>query len=170
MGHGEKMSPRALSAFVASVIVVVVIAWWLLRPSAPEFVEVHGMVTLNGKPLDTVTIRFVPDTERGNFGPLSSAVTDREGRYVIRCDKFERDGVVPGAYRIALLDITALPSLGGDKAGRVGASDKGAPKNPGKVSRIPRRYEDISSTPLRDVVVEPGVQEMNFDLTGPKKK
>lgn len=66
------------------------------------------MVTLDDKPVEYIAIRFVPDGSSGHLGPISSGYTDGDGRYSIRCDKLERDGAVPGMYRVVILDLSTL--------------------------------------------------------------
>ena len=156
-GTAEGRGTRPVFFVVLGVALLgAALAWFLNRPSAPEFAAVSGVVTLDGKPLGRVEVRFQPDPEKGARGPVSSCYTDEAGRYTIRCDRFNQDGAVPGVHRVVIFDITALPDL--DAAG---AGSRGGPP---KASRIPGKYESVSTTPFDGVEVKPGTQEVNFNL------
>ncbi len=42
----------------------------------PKLAPVHGVVTMDGKPLANATVRFIPESGRPSVG-----VTDEQGRY-----------------------------------------------------------------------------------------
>lgn len=136
--------------------------WWALRESAPEFAEVRGAVTLDGKPVEDIAVRFVPDEAGGHFGPTSSGYTDGDGKYAIRCDKYERDGTAPGSYRVVILDLSTISGV--PRARQSRRSENGSAVGAGNAAWVLARYADVSSTPLRNVVVAPGTQEINFEL------
>jgi hypothetical protein len=114
-----------------------------------EFAAVEGTVTLDGRPLDTVEVVFLPDPERGNLGNRASAYTDENGRYKLRCPRDKQDGTVLGPHRVCIRDIAAVS----DEAGKVV-----------KRSRVPRRYADPAQTPFRAVEVKPAGQTLDFDV------
>src|SRR5262245_8693753 len=47
----------------------------------PQFGEVTGVVTLNGRPLSDLEVVFMPDPGAGTSGPTSSAYTNEKGQY-----------------------------------------------------------------------------------------
>ena len=120
----------------------------------PEYGEVEGTVTLDGKPLNSVEVVFLPDPDKGNRGPRAAAYTDERGHYQLFCEKADRAGAVAGAHRVCVFDLTALSQTPG-KA---------------KPSRLPPVYGDAQATPFRDVTVRPGTQTLDFNVEGGKKK
>jgi len=52
-------------------------------PKLPPLARVTGRVTLDGKPVTTGIIVFVPDTDKGNDGPMAVGAMDRDGRYTL---------------------------------------------------------------------------------------
>ena len=138
----------------------------------PEFAEVEGTVTLDGKPLDNVEVVFLPDAEKGNHGASSSAYTDAKGHYQLHCDKADKSGVVVGLHRVCVNDITAVAPP--DQLAALRAATEGKSARPplplkSQPSRVPPAYSDVSQTPLRDVEVKPGPQTMEFDVKSDRK-
>lgn len=137
----------------------------------PEFVEVAGVVTLDGKPLPEVEVVFLPNSEKGNKGPRAAAYTDKQGHYKLHCDQANRDGTVVGPTRVCIIDITAVASLasmpGRRMPGELAAPDAKAEQ--GKVSRVPADYKIPTRTPLH-VDVQPGRQRLNFDIPSGKRQ
>src|SRR5262249_46950584 len=56
------------------------------RAKAEEerFGQVKGVVSLDGQPLGTVEVAFLPDPSRGTRGATANCYTDEEGRYTLR--------------------------------------------------------------------------------------
>src|SRR5262245_12379521 len=75
----------------------------------PEFAEVEGVVTLNGKPLPTVEVVFLPEAEAGTKGPVASCYTDDRGRYRLRSEAAGVGGAVVGTHRVLIRDTAAVP-------------------------------------------------------------
>lgn len=61
-----------------------------------KLVPVSGNVTLDGKPLAGVRVRFV-----GNDGSGSDGVTDAEGNYTLRYDS-NQTGATPGTKKVII--------------------------------------------------------------------
>jgi hypothetical protein len=117
-----------------------------------EFAEVEGVVTLKGQPIEAVEVLFLPDPEKGNTGNTSTGLTDKQGRYRLRADRDNKDGTVLGFHRVLLIDSYANR----DPAGIAN-----------KPWRFPDHYGEASKTPLRDVEIKPGKQQLDFDIKGP---
>src|SRR5262245_24800093 len=49
-----------------------------------SFGKVKGVVTLDGQPLGTVEVAFLPDPSRGTRGATANCYTDDQGRYTLR--------------------------------------------------------------------------------------
>jgi hypothetical protein len=118
---------------------------------AGAFGRVEGVVTLDGEPLGTVEVAFLPDPTLGTRGATANCYTDAQGHYALRTEKEDHDGALVGHHRVIVVDIAALPSPGG---------------KPGK-NRVPADYSDPFRTPLR-VKVRPGPQTVNLDLVTPQ--
>lgn len=67
----------------------------------PQFAEVEGTVTQGGKPLKNVRVEFWPEGD----GPKSTAVTDEQGRYVLKSEDGKTAGAVVGGHKIVLKDL-----------------------------------------------------------------
>src|SRR5206468_1991369 len=74
----------------------------------PQFAEVNGTVTLNGRPLSDMEVVFLPDPAAGTVGPTSTAYTDEKGHYQLVTNKGQR-GAVVGTHRVCFRDLAALP-------------------------------------------------------------
>src|SRR2546425_8916779 len=75
----------------------------------PQFANVEGRITLNGRPLPDMEVLFLPDPKEGTLGPPSSAYTDEKGHYQLVTNKGQ-SGAVVGTHRVCLRDLTTLPT------------------------------------------------------------
>jgi hypothetical protein len=127
-----------------------------------KLVSVSGKVTLDGHPLPSVTVTFVPDASKGNkVKARCFAIADAEGHYSLQTtpDKSDRqrDGAPLGWYKVRvqpgmptdmgaantkLLDLKNLKNTA--DAGKSGATG----------SLVPDRYKNESTSPLSIEVVE----------------
>jgi hypothetical protein len=138
-------------------------------PGSVPVGEVAGVVTKNGKPLAKITVQFLPDPEKGTFGPIAAGSTDENGHYQLTCID-ERPGAVVGWNRVVLNDN--LPRL--QRPLRISREDEEAADNERKPvkggaradpsSRVPDKYTASGRTPLI-VEVKPEKQEFNFELS-----
>src|SRR5262249_22128397 len=94
--------------------------------SSGKFVPVSGGVTLDGKPYPRAVVSFQPLGTEGNPNPGrgSSAYTDENGRYVLKCDN-RINGAVIGKHRVRIM------TRGNDVVGQSpeGGSPDETPKN-----------------------------------------
>jgi hypothetical protein len=110
--------------------------------------EISGTVRLNGTPLATGSISFVP-TE-GTTGPSSGGlITD--GKYHVPRAK----GVAVGKNRVSILSVM--------KTGRRIADLRGELEDE-KVQVVPRKYNEESELIC---TVKSGSNQLDFDLQGP---
>lgn len=75
-------------------------------------VTVEGQVTLDGKPLGLMSVRFLPEV--GTPGAGAEAVTEEDGSYSLTCVrpgalKAER-GITPGSYRVVVTEPPVAPA------------------------------------------------------------
>lgn len=68
-------------------------------PKLGPTVELTGIVTLDGKPLEGASVRFAPKSEKGYHGAVGQ--TDSSGKYELHTDignGESKDGIIPGDY------------------------------------------------------------------------
>jgi hypothetical protein len=139
----------------------------------PEFADVEGVVTLDGRPLDGVEVVFVPDADKGHNGPRASAFTDNQGRFQLHSDKVNKGGAVVGLHRVYIRDVTyiaavGLPAMRGSRPPAELAPPDAQPEK-AKRSRVPPAYSSPAETPLH-VEVKPGRQTHNIEIkSGPRR-
>jgi hypothetical protein len=169
------MTPTATTrryAQLAAVLAVLAAGLIALaaRNRGPEFAEVEGTVTLDGKPLADVEVQFLPDPEKSNPGPTASAYTDAAGHYKLRCEKMSQDGAVLGPHRVCVIDITAIAPLGPPGLAPPSLPGPATVSQKPKLSRVPAVYNDPTRTPFRDVEVKSGKQTLDFNVKSGKRK
>ena len=120
----------------------------------PEYGAVEGTVRFGRTPLAAVEVRFLPDPEAGSDGPEASAYTDAQGGFRLRTARTGRAGAAVGTYRVCLADPARRP-VGPPKAAATAHV---------KAPRVPPRYGDPATTPLRGVAVRPGRQSYDLDV------
>lgn len=128
--------------------------------SRPPVAEVEGVVKLADKPLPHVRIQFLPDPDKGTQGPISSAVTDEQGRFQMVCAD-GRVGAVVGWHRVVITDMNTR-LLKSPRESRLEEDNKKAKQKP-QPNRVPDKFTTAAHTPLlQEVKAEK--QEMTFDL------
>jgi hypothetical protein len=96
-------------------------------------------VLIDGQPLTTGNVKFVPDKERASWGAL-----DENGRFTLSC--YERhDGATVGAHRV---QVSALEVLQGNKAKWF----------------APKKYADFRTSGLTYEITEP-TDDVKIELT-----
>jgi hypothetical protein len=139
-----KKSTNGRSVFLATVVLVGISG---CGPKI-QFVEVNGVVKLNGAPMADALVEFLPDPDKGTEGPRSSGKTDAEGRFRLQRDD-DQFGAVVGFHRVLVQDMRTFPPPRDQHKGGV------PPVMP--LSRIANQYENASRTPLRqEIKAEPG--------------
>jgi hypothetical protein len=137
----------------------------------PEFSDVQGVVTLDGKPLDSVEVVFLPDPEKGSNGPRASGYTDAEGRYRLYCEQARQKGTVLGPHRVYIRDITAISKPGRFPGMQAppGLVPPEAQTAKARVARVPPAYLNPTKTPLQ-VEVQRGQPTLNFDIKSGQRR
>jgi hypothetical protein len=117
----------------------------------PATVEVSGIVTMDGAPIEGANVIFYPSG--GEESRLASqATTDREGRYRLQTHlgggKF-KSGIVAGQYVVAInkLDTESIKTT------------YAPPKN-----LLPKKYADAKTSELKADVVAGKANEFPFEL------
>ena len=124
----------------------------------PKLEPVSGTITMDGKALEGVVVRFVPMAEGGS---MTIGETDSKGRY--RLNYVGMDGCAAGDYRVYLSYKTLSDgrpiSLQFQTSLIVSKEGMEAPE------RMPEGYAPLSST-LRATVPASG-GDIDFNLSGP---
>lgn len=131
------------------IILFCILSWAITLigcgPRMPQLAEVEGTVSKGGKNLDDVDVQFLPDPERDNKSPMSSGITDNNGRYVQKYLENGKDGAAVGWHRVILID------------NRVYDRDNPQP------SRFDYKFNLAASTPIK-VEVKPGKQTIDINI------
>lgn len=146
-GTGWTALRRFVRAVLATGLVLAGIAGCGVKGEF-ETAPVYGKVTVNGRPLETGSLVFVPVAS----GPSAQANLDSSGNYVLGTYS-TNDGAVIGDHEVMIVALT-----GGE--GPQEASDP----NAGLKSLIPARYGDLKKSGLRATVKADTDNEFNFDL------
>jgi hypothetical protein len=117
-----------------------------------EVAEVDGVLLIDGKPGHKMLIEFIPDVDQGTKGPISTAQTDKDGRFTLVLNGGPsatiQKGAVVGQHRVTLSDLQMAES----------ATGVGVP------IRIPPDYSLSGLTPLTHEV-KPGKQSIEIKLS-----
>jgi hypothetical protein len=111
---------------------------------------VHGIVRLDGKPLTTGTVRFVPASGRAATGKIQSDGTFTLGTYK------ESDGALLGTHKVAIIAFELGPVPVRTEGGR-------PPTTPTK-PLVPKHYMSPGKSGLTREV-KPGNNAIEIDLT-----
>lgn len=125
--------------------------------SLPDTAPVSGVVTLNGKPITSATVTFVP--MGSTKGVECVGVTDESGKYTLQQIRGAA-GAPPGEYRVVInyfLKADGTPI-------KIDGSE--APANLGADEALPPMYSSFTDSKLTARVTDAG-GEFPFDL---KKK
>lgn len=132
---------------LAGVLLLALTGCFSDRPDL-DFGDVHGRVTLNGQPLSDATVRFQPESGRASFGQ-----TDANGEYALAF-MGEPWGAIVGSHSVAITTENMIedPVTGQSKFIR---------------EYLPPKYHAATTLSAQ---VEPGENEINFELVDSKKR
>ena len=124
-------------------------------------VPVQGIVRLNGQPLTSASVQFVPE----DSGRDATATTDQHGRFAL--STFEpRDGALPGAYKVVVTPSAPVqdprPGMSADDAMAAAAAEAARAPSKRAHAGFPEKYTRADQTPLRERVPAPG--DIEIDL------
>ena len=99
----RKVLPLGAGAIVAVAVVYLAMSSMLSdKPTRPELGLVHGICTIDGKPVGGADIRFYPKSKNPTepaIGQFSIAISNADGSYVLRYDS-ETEGAVVGKHTV----------------------------------------------------------------------
>ena len=119
-----------------------------------ETVPVEGTVTLDGEPVASADVTFVPDGKAQGYGAFGK--TDEAGHYVLQLSAGpnSKPGAIPGKYQVRMMQLL---------------NSEGGPLNPADKTQqaggdgIPLKYNDPLKPALTAVVPEDG-GTIDFEL------
>jgi hypothetical protein len=120
--------------------------------------QVDGTLHLDGAPIADVMVTFIPEDRKL---PQSTALTDAEGRFHLRCNNGAM-GAAVGQHRVVLLDAAQAPS------GKAKDDDELPEGKDAPASRIPFKYARPDKTPLRQSI-ETGSQDVVIEVDTGRK-
>jgi hypothetical protein len=125
----------------------------------PKLGQVTGTVTVDGTPVTSGTIMFVPDDGKVSVGSIGT-----DGRFTLTTFSPD-DGAMVGAHKVTIHSTkvgagTMVPASFEEELKGI----KGKVLVPGKVEWVvPERYAQLASTDLK-ATVQPGSQTIDFHL------
>ena len=141
---------RIVQRSVAVVFPFALVAFWAGCSSDSKLGSVDGVVRLDGKPLTTGTVRFLPAAGRTATGEIQSDGTFSIGTYG------KTDGALIGMHQVVIIAIQTDPDA--PKEGRMLTA------NPKVKPLVPMRYMAPGTSKLT-FEVKPGDNHAEFDLT-----
>lgn len=148
--------PKHRGPRLTAIMLVAVAIGGCARKPDPSLVPASGVVTLDGRPLAHVLVRFTP-AERGiSAAWISEGTTDGEGRYELVSPM--GPGAVAGAHRVTVSE-GGVPDEIRDDQGKVAAWLGKLDGRP-----LPGRYGTIATSPL-EVAVEPTGAAIDLSLS-----
>lgn len=88
----------------AAVLAVIAVATSIgCGSSPPKLVPAEGVILIDGEPAADISVQFLPDEIEGEKRPTSYAVTDSEGRFVLKTYE-QGNGAVVGGHSVILVD------------------------------------------------------------------
>lgn len=115
----------------------------------PDRAQVQGVVTIDGQPVTTGEITFMPDESKGTKGPSATGKIDSTGHFKLTTDHQGRgdDGAIVGFHQV-----------------RIVARDLAEPGAPSQ-SLIPARYGDFKTSNLTTEVKAGSTNQLDWPLT-----
>jgi hypothetical protein len=145
--------------FLRRLLMLAALAMLSAGCSSGEFAtaNVSGRVTVNGKPVEKVSVMFQPVAAEGklNAGVGSYGVTDAEGRYALKLIGKESKGAVIGKHKVRFENYTDPGDTSVDSPKRRQAAP---------TVKIPQRYYDKA---MDFEVPSGGTDKADFQLTSP---
>jgi len=124
--------------------------------TGPKTVQVMGVVTYKGQPVEGANVMFSPTTQ--GQGVAAMALTDAAGKFTLQTAQ-GKPGAVPGEYLVMITKTEMVPT--GEKVPKPegGMEDVMTTKH-----LLPEKYRFPSSTPLKVKIEDGKVNEFQFNL------
>ena len=124
---------------------------------------VRGKVNIDGKPLQSGAVTFVPDDQKGNKAKISAQGQVKDGSFTLTSSSVtnQKEGAPPGWYKAII--STGGPMGGNKDVGKVGEAEKGKPPSVGlggTGAPIAKKYTTFMDTPLFFEVKDGGTYDI----------
>ncbi len=136
------------------------------QSSGPNVQYVHGVVTLDGAPIEGATVSFSPEDSKG-IG--ASGMTQSDGSFTLNAQAAKPGaGTVAGEYAVTVrkVEMPEFPDIGPDDP-RYGTAEQEKLEREANQAKpkviVPEKYNTPESSPLHAEVVS-GKNEFQFDL------
>lgn len=134
------------------------------QPGLPGVVPISGRVTLDGEPLPSGEIRYLPKSPEGR---MARGRLDDRGRFELTTLR-QGDGALPGEYEIVIL--APVEESAEDASARRAAENAGPRRRryeqgDGPASLAPLRYTNPDTSGLRDTVSDSHDGYIEIELT-----
>lgn len=128
-------------------------------PSIPPIVPVSGRITVGGKPLPNVEVKFIPMQTGLDGNTIASGVTDADGKYSVRLPGSDKDGACACETKVTITEGPIPDEVRNGEDSQMAATEflRNLANRP-----IPTAYNRVADTPLT-IVVEAG-KTYDFDL------
>ena len=129
---------------------------------------VSGKVTMDGKPVPSVTVVFTPvgSPSAPTPGPYSSGITDEQGNYTLRTRR-DDDGAVPGPHRVGV-EYANADEMSDLKFQLREADDESKPAIQKQIDELKTLLKSRIKVPANVIykfeVPKEGTSEANFEL------
>ncbi len=131
----------------------------------PSVISGEGSITLDGRPLEGVEVQFVPEPTAGAAGETATGQSDGQGKFALKSHRLNKEGIVPGIYRVIVTDLRTVQDLATAAPAAAGSGGQGAKGS--SQARILPIYGDLKKTPLQNIQVQAGNGPLSLKLTGP---
>jgi hypothetical protein len=126
-------------------------------PSGPKLVPVQGVVTLDGKPLGSADIMFVPQGDTKGQGGVGR--TDSAGKFELQSHDRKHKGAPVGTYRVIMSKLVKPDGTDYIPDPNAGPIDTGGFKE-----LLPTAYSDMGQTKLESTIPDGGAKTLEFKL------
>lgn len=126
----------------------------------PSVVAVQGTVLLNGVPLPSAAVTFMPQLENFGAESNSTAVTDDNGKFTLTCAYNSQPGAVVGKHMVLITDPPLPEDMRDIRDARVLAQYRAQLGN----RPIPQQYSSATQSPIR-IEIKQGQEPVTIELT-----
>jgi len=126
----------------------------------PGLVPAAGVITLNGEPIEGVTISFVPLSTSGD-ARTATAVSGTGGKFAMSTLD-PNDGILPGNYRVS---VSKKTGIGGDTSAF--SNERAVVQDSRQtINHLPAKYSSGSATDLSVSIPPKGDKNIEIKLEG----
>lgn len=114
------------------------------KPKPPPMTRVEGSITVNGKPLPSARIRFIPTFPGFGAEVIAEGTSDTDGHFHLTCDG--KDGACVGRHQVLVEEGSLPEELRGESGGAQAKMTnylRSLSNRP-----IPAQYGNLAETPL----------------------